>query len=105
MPAKRQLDVEVIAPPGGSHGDGLHWFRVEIDEIQGRCYITTEEAQQLHQLTTRWVKHALEQLGRRRGWHWLKSTAASSSGLMLHCSDARDSLPSHSARDRIRSEQ
>ena len=96
--------VEMIAPPGGSHGDGLHWFRVEIDETQGRCFITDRGSTTTSPADHGWAKRALEELGRRRGWQWLKSAAASSSGLMLHCSDAREPL-SPTPHHRIRSKQ
>ena len=83
-----------MVPPGGSEGAGLHWFRIHFEDSKGRCFITTDEAQQLRQLTTNWVRRALENLGAQRGQRWVKSTANSKSGLMLHSSDAYDFSPS-----------
>lgn len=79
-----------MPPPSGAHGEGLHWFRIEFAGGHGRCFITTGEAQHLHQLTTDWVKRALANLAAQRGWSWLEAAAASSPGLMLHHSDASD---------------
>ena len=83
-----RLTIERIAPPGGSHGEGLHWFRIIFPGSEGRCFITTDEAQHLRQLTTEWVERALHNLAAVRGWEWLESRAGSTPGLMLHRSDA-----------------
>jgi hypothetical protein len=92
-----ELRVHTIAAPGGSHGERLHWFRIEFDNAEGRCFITTDEAQRLRQLTTDWVRRALENLAHQRGWPWLRETAAETPGLMLHCSDAGELPPPSSA--------
>jgi hypothetical protein len=84
--------VKRMAPPGGSHGDGLHWFRVTLPGGEGRCFITNGEAQHLHQLTSEWVERAIRNLASVRGWDWLETRARSSSGLMLHHSDAHASI-------------
>jgi hypothetical protein len=80
--------VKRMMPPGGSHGDGLHWFRVTLPGGEGRCFITNGEAQHLHQLTTDWVERAIRNLASVRGWYWLETRVRSSPGLMLHHSDA-----------------
>lgn len=87
-PDAGQVKVETMPPPGGAHGEGLHWFRIDFPEGEGRCFITTSEAQHLQQLTTDWVGRALGNLAAVRGWEWLESRARSSPGLMLHRSDA-----------------
>jgi hypothetical protein len=97
-----ELKVHTMAPPGGSHGEGLHWFRIEFDDAEGRCFITSDEAQRLRQLTTGWVTRTLEILVRQRGWPWLRKAAAGSSGLMLHCSDAGEFARASSASHRSR---
>jgi hypothetical protein len=96
------LSVHTMAPPGGSHGEGLHWIRIEFDNAEGRCFITSDEAQRLRQLKTDWVTRALENIARQRGWPWLRETAAGSSGLMLHCSDAGEFATGSSASRRSR---
>jgi hypothetical protein len=55
-----ELKVHTLAPPGASHVEGLHCFRIEFDDAEGRCFITSDEAQRLRQLTTGWVTRALE---------------------------------------------
>jgi hypothetical protein len=82
------LRVEGITPPGGSHGDGVQWFKVGFPSREGRCYIATEEAQHLRQLSAERVERALRNLAEVRGWDWLESRACSTRGLLLHRSDA-----------------
>jgi hypothetical protein len=90
MRSPAEIKVESISPPSGFRGDGLHWFRIEFPDRQGRCLLTTGEAQHLRQLTTGWVQRALLNLADRRGWDWLLETACSSPGLILHHDDAGD---------------
>jgi hypothetical protein len=78
-------------PPGGFRGGGLHWFKIEFSGRQGRCFITSGEAQHLRQLTPEWVQRAVRNRAEERGWEWLELTACSSPGLMLHHTDACDS--------------
>ena len=63
----RRVKVETMPLPGGAHGEGLHWFRIDFPEGEGRCFITTSEAQHLQQLTTDWVSQALGNLAAVRG--------------------------------------
>lgn len=84
------LKTEQIRAPGGTHGDRLLWFRIEFGDCRGRCFITTGEAQHLRQLTAEWVARAVANLTEVRGLDEVKLAACSSSGLMLHHSDARD---------------
>jgi hypothetical protein len=92
MPRFAKFRVESISPPAGSRGDGLHWFRIDFSDRQGRCLITTGEAQHLRQLTTDWVERALGNLAEQRGREWVVETACSSPGLILHHSDAGDPI-------------
>jgi hypothetical protein len=92
MPRLRQIKVESISPPTGSRSDGLHWFRVDFPDCQGRCLITTGEAQHLRELTTDWVQRALVNLAEQRGCEWVRDTAGSSPGLILHHSDAGEPI-------------
>src|SRR3954451_9072436 len=88
-----EFEVERMSPPGGAHGDGLHWFRIAFAAGHGRCFITTGEAQHLRQLTSNWVERALANLAAQNGWDWLQTAASSGTGLMLHHSDACDDWP------------
>ena len=85
-----ELKVESIPPPGGARGDGLHWFRIDFRDRQGRCLITSGEAQHLRQLTTDWVQRALINLAAKHSPEWLEATACGSPGLILHHTDAAD---------------
>ena len=79
-----------MTPPGGAHGDGLHWFRVRLSGGDGRCFITNGEAQHLRQLTTDWVELAIRRLVSIQGPDWVEIRLRSSVGLMLHHSDAEE---------------
>jgi hypothetical protein len=95
-----KIEVERLPSPSGAHGDGLHWFRIDLAGGQGRCFITTGEALHLRQLTTDWVERALANLALQKGLDWIQEAASGSSGLMLHHSDACDlwTQPSREAR-------
>lgn len=97
-PSVRPLRIESIPPLPGSRGDGLHWFRIEFPDREGRCLITRGDAQHLRQLTLEWVGRALGNLAARYGWDWLEETACSTSGLILNHCDAADL--SHVSRPR-----
>jgi hypothetical protein len=88
----RSLRVETIAAPGGYGGEGLHWFRVEFPDRQGRCVITTSDARHLRQLSTEWVHRAVVNLAGRRGWDWVVAQACSPPGLIPHHTDAADAV-------------
>ena len=79
-----------MSSPQGSPADGLHWFDVHFADRQGRCLITTGEAQHLRQLTTEWVERALGNLIVTHGVDWVESRACGDPGLVLHHSDASE---------------
>jgi hypothetical protein len=92
--SEQALEVKSIVPPDDYRGQGLHWFRVTFEDGAGHCFISSGEAQHLRQLSTEWVKRALHNLARIRGWEWLENRACRSPGLMLHHTDASEVNPS-----------
>jgi hypothetical protein len=66
----------------------MHWFKVTFSDGSGRCFISTDEAQHLRQLTTAWIERALHNIAQIRGWGWLKSRVCNGYGLALHHTDA-----------------
>jgi hypothetical protein len=85
-----RVRVEPASGPDELTGGGLHWFRVEFDNREGRCFITTGEALHLRQLTSDWVRRALLNLAVKNGHRWVESAVCSSPGLMLHHHDASE---------------
>lgn len=81
-------------PSRGPSNDGLHRFRIRFGDCQGLCFITTGEAQHLHQLTPDWVARAVSNRAAAHGLETVKQFALTPPGLMLHHSDGIDGAPS-----------
>lgn len=85
-----RIRVADASRPAELSDGGLHWFRIEFDDGEGHCFITSGEALRVPKLSCHWVERALLNLASKHGYDWLKTAAGSSPGLMLQHSDQHD---------------